>query len=141
MLSNSKLHKNVNLKIICLLETLLRYFKNDIPEETDIWTWYPGHGFAELTGEGTDEIILETLNYNLDLEIATNDIEKTHRLGRPRQSDGRRRAIIVKFVRCNYRNKVFSNKKKLKGKIISIRLRQLSFCCTCRQTLVFGNSK
>ena len=52
----------------------------------------------------------------LDIEIKENDLDRTHRIGNRNRKDGKPRAIIVKFTRYATRNKIYSNKKKLKGK-------------------------
>ena len=54
----------------------------------------------------------------MDLEISPGDIDCTHRIAVP--SKGKSRPIIVKFVRYMDRRRVFTNKKRLKGKNISI---------------------
>ena len=41
------------------------------------------HGIAEEKNELTDEVITNTLNEKLDLEITLRDIERTHRIGEP----------------------------------------------------------
>ena len=56
----------------------------------------------------------------MDIDIAPHDIERSHRIGQLMQHGEKPRAIIVKFVRHNDRNKTFRNKKKLKDKKISI---------------------
>ena len=71
------------------------------------------HGIAEEKEEITDEVIINTLNEKLDLEIKLRDIGRTHRIGEPKKTRGKTRPIIVKFVRYNDRNRVFRNKKKL----------------------------
>ena len=71
-------------------------------------------------GETTDDIIIETISQNLDIDIAPHDIKRSHRIGQLRQPGEKECPIIVKFVLSNNRNKIFRNKKKLKGKKISI---------------------
>ena len=78
------------------------------------------HGIAEEKEEITDEVIINTLNEKLDSKITLQYIEKTHRIGEPKKTSGKTRPITVKFVRYNDRNRVFRNKKKLKGQKISI---------------------
>ena len=50
-------------------------------------------------------------------EIKGVDLDHTHRLGAPKED--KVRPIIVKFVRYKTRNRVFRNKKKLKGKQVN----------------------
>ena len=78
------------------------------------------HEIAEEKEEITDEVIINTLNETLDLEIKLRDINRTHRIGELKKTRGKTRPIIVKFVRYNDRNQVVRNKKKLKGQKISI---------------------
>ena len=54
----------------------------------------------------------------MDFEISPGDIDRTHRIGVP--SKGKNRPIIIKFVKYMYRRRVFTNKKRLKGKNMSI---------------------
>ena len=56
----------------------------------------------------------------MNLEVYQTDLDRSHRLGKPRASGGKPRPIIVKFSRYNLRNSVFKNKKKLKGKGVAI---------------------
>ena len=52
------------------------------------------------------------------LDISPEDMDRTHRIGV--LSKGKNRLIIVKFVRYMDRRRVFSNKKTLKRKNMSI---------------------
>ena len=54
----------------------------------------------------------------MDLDISPGDIDHTHRIGVP--SKGKNGPMIVKFVRYMDRRHIFSNKKTLKGKNMSI---------------------
>ena len=74
------------------------------------------HGVQENENENTDDIVLKTMSEELDIEIKENDLDRTHRIGNRNRRDGKPRAIIVKFTRYAIRNKIYSNKKKLKGK-------------------------
>ena len=47
-------------------------------------------------------------------------IDRTHRMGNPRNTDEKPRPIIIKLVGYNDRKKIFDSKKKLKGKKIAI---------------------
>ena len=74
------------------------------------------HGVQENENENTDDIVLKTMSEELDIEIKENDLDRTHRIGNRNRKDGKPRAIIVKFTCYATRNKIYSNKKKLKGK-------------------------
>ena len=56
----------------------------------------------------------------MDEEITHQDIEKSHRLGNRKLDKNKPQPIIVKFSRYNVRAKIFKNKRKLKGKRISV---------------------
>ena len=74
------------------------------------------HGVKENQNEDTDEIVLN--KSEIDLAISSGDIDRTHRISVPSQSENR--PIIVKFLRYTDRRRVFTNKKRLKGKKMSI---------------------
>ena len=54
----------------------------------------------------------------MDLDTTPRDIDRTHRIDI--RSKGKNRPIIVKFVRYMDRRRVFTNKKRLKRKDMSI---------------------
>ena len=54
----------------------------------------------------------------MDFEISPGDIDRTHRIGVP--GKGKNRPIIIKFVKYMDRRRVFTNKKRLKEKNMSI---------------------
>ena len=72
------------------------------------------HGILEEKGESTDGIVLNAINEHLEEELTEDDIEGTHRVGKPKQNKKTPRPIIIKFVRYNCRRRIFLNKKKLK---------------------------
>ena len=74
------------------------------------------HRIKEIRGEATDDIIIETISQNLDIDNAPHDIERSHRIGQPRQPGEKQRSIIVQFVQSNDLNKIFRKKKNLKVK-------------------------
>ena len=78
------------------------------------------HGIPEKKQENTDELCIKAINEHLDLDINDRDIDRTHRIGNPRNADEKPRPIIIKLVRYNDRKKIFDSKKKLKGKKIAI---------------------
>ena len=77
------------------------------------------HGINENKDEDTDKISLNTLNEHLQLELTDLNIERSHRIGKPKPN-GKPRPIIIKFVRYNLRRKVHEQKKMFKGKKIPI---------------------
>ena len=79
------------------------------------------HRIVEETVEDTDEKIINTLQQSMDETIKPEDIDRSHRLSKPKSSkNAKPRPIIVKFVRYNTHNRIYKNKKKLKGTGISV---------------------
>ena len=77
------------------------------------------HRILEKKQENTDEVCIKAINEHLDLDINDRDIDRTHRIGNPKNTDEKSRPIIIKLVRYNDSRKIFDNKKKLKGKKIA----------------------
>ena len=80
-------------------------------------------GVPEKVEESTDDIILNIAMQKLGIMLELHEIAESHRLGRKKESeDGqqRHRPIIAKFVNDRSRQKLFHQKKKLKGTGISI---------------------
>ena len=78
------------------------------------------HGILKKKQENTDELCIKAIHEHLDLDINNRDINRTHRIGNPRNTDEKPRPIIIKFVRYNDRKKIFDSKKKLKKRKIAI---------------------
>ena len=115
-------------KIIKHLEedvTYLRGKGDDITAETDRQEQYSRknclliHGIPENKNENTDVLAMEVIDTKMDIKITENDIDRTHRIGKPK-NNGKPRPIILKFVRYNDRKKVFFSKKLLKVSGVSI---------------------
>ena len=77
------------------------------------------HGVEENSNEDTDKLALN-INNDLEIDLTETAIDRTHRIGDPKKKKKKVRPIIVKFVRYYDRKQVFSKKKHLKGKGISI---------------------
>ena len=79
------------------------------------------HGVNESNDENTNEIIIKTFSEELGVEIKEDDLDKSHRLGKPKRKDNKPRLIIVMFARYAVRRKTFMNNiMKLKGKQLLI---------------------
>lgn len=84
------------------------------------------HGVEESDEEKTDEMVIEAINNEVGVHISINDIERSHRLGPKKTSRVLRstsdnpRPIILRFSSFRKRDEVFRNKRKLKGKSISL---------------------
>ena len=55
----------------------------------------------------------------MEIKIADNDIDRTHRI-RETKNNGKPRPVIIKFLQYNDRKKVFSSKKLLNDSGVSI---------------------
>ena len=67
-----------------------------------------------------NELCIKAINEHLDLDINDRDIDRTHHIENPRNTDEKPRPIIIKLARYNDRKKIFDSKKKLKVKKIAI---------------------
>ncbi|KAK5641405.1 hypothetical protein RI129_009952 [Pyrocoelia pectoralis] len=74
-------------------------------------------GIKEQSNEDTDKLLLDLFKNKLHLDVDISCIDRSHRVG---SNTGRGRHIIAKFVSYRDRNKVFQNKKFLKGSGITI---------------------
>ena len=77
------------------------------------------HGVKESENEDTDTVVTEKLNELLQEKLTDIHIDRSQRIGRLKKGK-QSRPVIFKFARCNIRNKVFKNKKKLKDTGVSI---------------------
>ena len=71
--------------------------------------------------------MLNITNNDLEINLTEVAIDRSHRIGDPKNKRKKVRPIIVKFVRYYDRKEVFSKKKHLKGKDISITASLISF--------------
>ena len=82
------------------------------------------------------------IDTKMDIKITENDIDRTHRIGKPK-NNGKPRPVIIKFVRYNDREKVFSCKKLSKGSGVSITKSLAAFhmkkLTNARETFGFRN--
>ena len=84
------------------------------------------HGVEENSNEDTDKLALN-INNDLEIDLTETAIDRTHRIGDPKKKKKKVWPIIVKFDWYYYRKQVFSKKKHLKGKSISITESLISF--------------
>ena len=121
-------NKKKNKKIKELEETILiltkknKSLKSDVDEleQYSRRNYLLLHGVQENKNENTDNIVLKTMSEELDIKIEENDLDRTNRIGSRNKEAGKPPAIIVKFTRYAIQNKIYSNKKKLKGKNVLI---------------------
>ena len=78
------------------------------------------HGIAERERENIDELILETLNEKMRIDLTSSDLDRTHRIGQRKAPSKKPRAVIIKFVSYNTRKFSFLNKKLLKETQVGI---------------------
>ena len=78
------------------------------------------HGIAEGERENTDELVLETLNEKMHIDLTPSDLDITQRIGQRKAPSKKPRATIIKFVSYNTRKFSFLNKKLLKETQVSI---------------------
>ena len=75
-------------------------------------------GIAEGERENTDELVLETLNEKMHIDLTPSDLDRTHRIGQRKSPSKKPRAVIIKFVSYSFFS--FLNKKLLKETQVSI---------------------
>ena len=74
------------------------------------------HRISQEKGEDTDGQTLEIIREEFGETGKTSNLDRTHRIGAFKEDKSKCRPIIVKFSRYDVPDKVFKNKKKLKGK-------------------------
>ena len=74
------------------------------------------HGLPKTTLENTNYLVITMFKNDMDIEIFSDDIDRLRRIGKQKDHPNKVRPVIVKFTRYNDRNKIFRNKKTLKGK-------------------------
>ena len=74
------------------------------------------HGNPENRNEKTDDLCITTLNEHLQLSITEVENERTHRIGKPRDSGQKVTPTIIWLVRLDYRKSPL-NREKSKGKL------------------------
>ena len=72
----------------------------------------------ETEGENTDTIILDVAK-KLNVALEPSEIGRSHRVGRKSNGDGKPRAIIVKFLSHNVRQRLFRARKNNSGIFLS----------------------
>ena len=56
------------------------------------------HGVNESNDENTNEILIKTFSEELGVEIKEDDLERSHRLAKPKRKDNKPKPIIAKFT-------------------------------------------
>ena len=89
-------------------------------EQYSRWNCLLLHDVVETNAECRDDIIIKTCAEELGIDVKQEDLDRSQRLGKVKRNGSKPRPIMVKFAHHAVRNKVFSNKKKLKGKKLLI---------------------
>ena len=83
-------------------------------------------GIPEKLNESTDELVKKLAEDKLNVCIADQDIDRSHRVGKIKNVTGdentktRHRQILIEFTNYDARNKVIRSRSKLKGSGITI---------------------
>lgn len=72
-------------------------------------------GVPENDRENTNEVTMGIFKNNLNIEVHSGEIDRSHRIGPKSHKKDKPRGIIVKFAQYNIRDKVYKAKKRLKG--------------------------
>ena len=113
--------KKINEKVSALTErSKVLEESNDQQEQYSRRNCLLIHGVEENSNEDTDKLVLNIISNDLEIDLTEIAIDRTHRIGDPKKKKKKVWPIIVKFARYYYRKQVFSKKKHLKGKSISI---------------------
>ena len=72
------------------------------------------YSLPKVKGKDADSWVIETVKETIWLDTSCDDVDRTHRIGAPPTKSDKVRPVIVKFVRCNDRRKIYINKKLLK---------------------------
>ena len=78
------------------------------------------HGFNKENLENTDDVVINILKKEMNEEVTHRDIDNTHCLVNQKPDKNKPQRIIIKFSRYNVRAKILKNKRKLKGKQMSV---------------------
>lgn len=77
-------------------------------------------GIEETKNENTDKLVIDLFHDKLAVQVPTDAISQSYRVGR-RRNDKKPRPIIVKFISYKHRCSVYQKKKLLKGTKLSIK--------------------
>jgi len=104
-------HFNENIKFNCKQDDIEQYSRRNSIRIS---------GITENKDENTDELVMKTIKEKLNIDITTNDIDRSHRVGL--RKPGKPRQIIVKLVRHNKKVEILKNRKVLKNISTNIRI-------------------
>ena len=78
------------------------------------------YGLKEEKKEITNDRILKLFREELNEHVLFVDLDRTHRIGKKRDSNSKPRPVIVKFVGYNICEKAFKRKKNSREKILAL---------------------
>ncbi|KAK3753059.1 hypothetical protein QZH41_005504 [Actinostola sp. cb2023] len=93
-------HFNENIKFNCKQDDIEQYSRRNSIRIS---------GITENKDENTDELVMKTIKEKLNIDITTNDLDRSHRVGL--RKPGKPRQIIVKLVRHNKKVEILKNRK------------------------------
>ena len=79
----------------------------DRQEQYSCRNWILIHSITEGERKHTDELVLETLNEKMLVDLTLSDLGRTHHIGQKKSSSNKTRAVIIKFVSYNARKRFF----------------------------------
>ena len=56
-------------------------------------------------------VVITMFKNEIDVEMFSDDIDRSHRTGKQKDDPNKVRPVIIKFTRYNFRKKTFRNKK------------------------------
>lgn len=71
-------------------------------------------GIPETPGENTDDIVIDVANRLIGTNINIDNIDRSHRVGKPNQANDKPRVIIVKLTSYKVREKLIKGRKNLR---------------------------
>ena len=92
--------KHLEGKVNNLTETVAELVKQaDNQEQYSRRNCLLVHGLFETTLENTDDLVITMFKNNMDIEIFSDDIDRSHRIGKQKDDPNTVRPVIVKFAR------------------------------------------
>ena len=64
------------------------------------------HSITESEHKNIDNLVLKALNEKIHVDLTFSDLNRTQRIGRKKASSNKPRAVIIKFVNYNTRQKI-----------------------------------
>ena len=107
--------KNLEGKMNNLTETVAKLVKQaNNQEQYSRRNCLLVHDLPETTLENTDNLVITMFKNEMDIEMFSDDTDRSHRIGKQKDDSNKVRSVIVKFTRYNDRklNRVKNEKVK-----------------------------